>query len=149
MRLFVLTPDWRLRLETSGFVKDWKKIQEVNGPEILLEPSDRVLTPVPAYDEEDGARCWLLNRSSKGEVTLVPTPSGDVVYFEGEAVQALSADPQFFPALFERNNLFFLELRAPDESFVAAEDEGELTYEEDGVPGPDDSFGPADTIIVP
>jgi len=149
VRLFVLTPDWRLRMEASGFVKDWKKIQAVGGPEILLEPSDRVLTPVAVCDVEEGARCWLLNRSSKGEVTLVPTPSGEVVYFEWEAVHSLSTDPHFFPTLFEGNNLFFLELRAPDESVVAADDDGELTYEEEAARGPDDSFGPADTIIVP
>lgn len=149
MRLLVLTPEWRCRMEASGYVKDWRTIQTLEGSQIRLEPSDRVLTPVTAYDEEEGARCWLLNRSSKGEVTLVPTPSGDVVYFEWEAVHALSLDPQFFPALFEGNNLFFLELREPDAPPVAPEDDGELTYEEDGAPGPDDSFGPADTIIVP
>lgn len=149
MRLFVVTPDWRLRMEVCGFGYNWEKIQTADGQEILLEPSDRVLTPVPAYDEEDGARCWLLSRSAEGEVTLVPTPSGDVVYFEWEAVRSLSTDPHFFPTLFEENNLFFLELRAPDDSVVEADDDGELTYEEDGVPGPDDSFGPCDTIIFP
>jgi hypothetical protein len=128
---------------------------EVSGPNAVvneegrayaLDPEDRVLTPIDRPNSPEQHQ-WCFQRSSRGDVVIFPLPEGRSVYFRKAEIDARDGSERpFFPTMIAGNERYFLELRSP----TVVEDEGdELTYEEDGERGPDDSFGPADTNIFP
>ncbi len=146
MRLIVVDKNWKCTGEYRGEMITYSQVLAESGMTITLEPHERVLSPVEACEAQPGAIYWLLKRSAQGEVTLVPTPAGEGVYFSKEDVDARSgAEENFFPAMIAGGERWFLEVRAP--RIIEDEGDGELSYEEDGERGPNDSFGPADTII--
>lgn len=146
MRLIVVDMEWNCTGEYRGELVTASQILTEPGVSIQLEPHERVLSPVEAHDAQPGAIYWLLKRSAQGEVTLVPTPAGEGVYFSKQDVDARSGGEEiFFPAMIAGGERWFLEVRAP--RIIEDEGDGELSYEEDGERGPNDSFGPADTII--
>ena len=147
MRLIVVDQNWKCTGEYRGDLNTYFQVLTESGMTITLQPHERVLSPVEAHDAQPGAIYWLLKRSAQGEVTLVPTPAGEGVYFSKADVDARSGGEEiFFPEMIVGEERWFLEVRTPKN--IEVEEDGELTYEEDGERSPDDSLGPADTIIV-
>lgn len=146
MRLIIVDQSWKCTGEYLGELITCSQVLTESGITIQLMPHERVLSAVEAHDAQAGAVYWLLKRSPQGEVTLVPTPIGEGVYFSKTDVDArFGGEELFFPKMIIGDERWFLEVRAP--RIIEDDGDAELTYEEDGKRGPDDSLGPADTII--
>jgi hypothetical protein len=147
VRLIVVDRNWKCTAEYLGELVTSSQVMAESGMTFQLMPNERVLSPVEAHEAQAGAVYWLLKRSPQGEVTLVPIPAGESVYFSKAEVDARSGGEEiFFPEMIAGHERWFVEVRAPHN--IEDDGDGELTYDEDGERSQEDSLGPADTIIV-
>lgn len=146
VRLIVVDKDWKCTGDYRGYLVTSSQVLVECGMTIQLDPEERVVSPVERHQAEPNFVYWLIQRSPTGDVALIPTPAGESAYFSKEDVDARSGGEQpFFPEMIAGDERWFLEVRAP--KIIKDDEDGELSYEEDGEAGPDDSIGPADTII--
>jgi hypothetical protein len=146
VRLLIVDQNWICTRDLVGELPNPATILAESGRTIQLEKSERVLSPVGRHDALPDFVYWLMQRSPTGDVALLPTPRGEGLYFSKAQVEAIAGrDETFLPAMFKGEEHWFLEVREP--GAIEDDGDGELTYEEDGTRGPDDSIGPADTYI--